>query len=129
MADILITTPAPLAEQAAEEAYEIWLAGGGSYFRRLAKRPARLNPGDRCFYTERGFIRGFATVTSIEYALYKTCDTTCKDYEPGWYVTMDATTWNWVAPIPYPGFQGFRYMPELSIEIVGGWKDPMPLNP
>lgn len=138
--DICVTTPKSEMQNAAKEAEDALRCGGHTqYFRRFATYAGpKVEKGDRVFYVEDGFIRGFAIVdrvTGEEDAW--TCDTTGKNYGPGVYVWMRADSWTWIQPIPYIGFQGFRYVKKdgkeilaLSlpgaVKIVGGWMDPKP---
>ena len=128
MTDIIVTTPRACIQQAAEEAALVREAGCGTYFRRFSHRPGTVKKGSRVFYTEAGYVRGFAVVTEVCHLNEMRCEATGRDWEAGWYVFMDATSWHWIKPIPYPGFQGFRYFDALAagVEIVGLWRDPMP---
>lgn len=147
--DIIVTTPKSEMANAAQEAAECLAAGGGEYFRRFPRhqRP-RVEPGDRVYYIEDGFLRGFAVIHRIEDRLSRVqvCDTTNRHWPPGFYVFMRADSWKWIRPIPMRGFQGFRYpgsslratagrrdailLPRFAdIVIVGGWLDPRPEGP
>lgn len=124
--DIIVTTPKNERLNAKKEAERILKEGGGLYFRRFSSLPTKLNIGDKVFYTEDGYIRGFATVVCIQSQLAQGCDSTGKVYPEGHYVFMDASTWKWIKPIAYNGFQGFRYFNQ-PYEIIGNWEDPMPI--
>lgn len=125
--DIIVTTPKSEMLNAQQEAKDCIKAGGGVYFRRLSSRPIKLEIGDRVFYVEDGYVRGFAEVSEIElFHSGAICETTHQTYPPGWYVMMDAVTWKWIEPIKMKGFQGYRYCNFPKIEIVGGWLDPKP---
>lgn len=141
--DIIVTTPYSFREQVAQEATMMIKNGGGFYFRRLSTQPKNLNIGDRVWYVEDEYLRGFAIVSYIEYRdTSLTCSTTGKVHENGFFLYMDATTWKWIHPIPYKGFQGWRYFlieesengtlffkSIIKLDIVGGWLDPMPKTP
>ena len=126
--DIIVTTPKSQMANAAKEAEDCKKAGGGYYFRRLNRYPKRLRLGDRVWYVEDGYIRGFAVaVRFISSNVEIECDTTNAIYPPGTYVFMTAEFWKWIKPIPYRGFQGWRYYtPPQDFEVVGGWLDPRP---
>lgn len=124
MADIIITTPKSEMKTAATEAEQCIRNGGGFYFRKFATLPRNLNPGSRIFYTEDGYVRGFAVVDSVSIGS-STCSTTGRVWE-GYIAYMRADSWKWVKPIPLKGFQGWRYFDARGIEIVGGWRDPKP---
>lgn len=123
--DIIVTTPKTEMESAAAEAEFIKITGSGYYYRFFKTLP-KIKVGDKVFYTENGFITGFATVvdTSNDDNDFE-CEATQKAFS-GKYVSMDATTWKWVKPIPYKGFQGFRYAKDLDYEVVGDWRDAKP---
>ena len=136
--DIIVTTPKSRMREAAEEAEDCKRAGGGEYFRRFSRRPP-VEPGDRVYYVEDGYVRGFAVVARLEAHEGLRCQTTSREWPPGWYVFMDATTWRWIRPIPMKGFQGYRraegYLtrfpnnPLASVSfvmVIGGWLDPKP---
>lgn len=152
--DIIVTTPKSMMADAAAEAEDCKRAGGGQYFRRFGVRPP-VEPGDRIYYVEDGYVRGFALVTEVRHEAEQTCETSGHVWSEGWYVFMDATTWQWIRPIPMRGFQGFR-MAYKSIRrseesftesqrripcgdginiidtddavIVGNWLDPKPVG-
>jgi hypothetical protein len=141
--DIIVTTPKSEMANAAQEAADARSNGGGEYFRRFheAKAP-RLVEGDRVYYVEAGFVRGYCLVIRTVSGAF-TCETTGHRWGPGFYAFMDAESWRWIRPIPMTGFQGFRYVdpPRLRGEhktylgistglcLVleeGGWLDPRP---
>jgi hypothetical protein len=131
--DILVTTPKKEMENAAKEAAEVVEAGAGTYFRYLGMyKPNNTKEGDRIYYTENGFITGFCIINEFKRRFNQRCGTTGRNWPNGWYVYMDATTWQWIKPIPYKGFQGWRYFNnELygpKLEIVGDYKIPKPIN-
>ena len=150
--DIIVTTPKSEMAAAAAEAEDVKRAGGGEYFRRFREnaftKPVR--PDERVYYVEDGYIRGFCVVSRVILEQKaRQCETTDRRWPPGLYVFMDATTWQWIRPIPMRGFQGYRYAKYKwarsedftdvrrgeglvidgrvwNIEIVGGWQDPKP---
>lgn len=118
--DIIVTTPKRRMAEAAREAEEIKGAGGGIYYRFFKyPRVPQIEPGDRIYYCEAGYIRGFCVVSEIaeeRYALQ---------------VVMDATTWSWVKPFPYNGPRSWMYaernlLTRDAVEVIGGWLDPKP---
>jgi hypothetical protein len=154
--DIIVTTPKTEMANAAREAADVLAAGGGEYFRRFSLRcyPAQINNGNRVYYVEDGYIRGFGIVSETLYCGDgMQCDTTGRRrWSPGFYVFMDATSWRWIKPIAMRGFQGFRYTGRsygpvahgeaagpadwltlggsiYRITIVGNWRDPKPAVP
>lgn len=138
--DIIVTTPKSQMANAAREAADVLAAGGGEYFRRFSggHRGPRIAAGERVWYVEDGYIRGFCVVSRVlRRGTDEVCGTTGRVWPHGVYVYMDATTWQWIRPIPMRGFQGYRYVHPRSVgdllatqihqaEIVGGWRDPRP---
>lgn len=120
--NIIVTTPKSRMKEAAKEAEQIKKQGAGYYFRYIGKyKPKKLNVGCKCFYTENNFVTGFAEVIDIVNSEF-ICETTGKQYRNGWYLILDATTWKWIKPIYYKGFQGYRYFDE-EFEVIGNWLD------
>lgn len=134
MADIIVTTPKNQMANAAKEAAQVIENGSGRYFRFLGRRrygaPNHAEKGDKIFYVEDGFIRGYCVIDEIRWeASRRVCQTTYNVWEQGWYVEMDATTWHWIKAIPYTGFQGWRYMPKGflgKVEVIGTYRDKKP---
>lgn len=123
--DILVTTPKKEMDIAEREAKDCIDSGGGSYFRKFVRKPKDLNIGDKVFYVEDGYIRGFAIVSDIIDGNMR-CNTSGKNWGDAYYAIMDSKTWKWIDPIPHKGFQGWRYFDSKDIEVVGGWKDSRP---
>lgn len=132
MPDIIVTTPKTRMKQAALEAENckqtIDEGGEAWYFRKLGS--AKVDPGDRVYYVEDGWVRGFAVVAAVEDSRTgKMCATTGRRFTPGRYAIMDARSWQWVRPLAMRGFQGYRYadkyLPAVP-DVVGGWLDPKP---
>ena len=124
---ILVTTPKNQMDVAAQEARECIASGGGSYFRRFTRKPQKLSEGTRIFYVEDGYVRGFATVSeAFDSDDGMGCETTGRAWPPGFYAVMPADSWEWIQPLPFKGFQGWRYFDDSKVEIVGDWLDPKP---
>lgn len=136
MADIIVTTPKSQMKAAAQEAADAIASferglGLTEYFRRfpLSAYPKNVESGDRVYYVEDGYVRGFAVASRIEVRGETRCDTTMKMWYPGAYIFMQADSWRWIKPIAMKGFQGFRYIDaktQRAVEVVGGWRDPRP---
>lgn len=126
MKDLIVTTPKSQMAVAAQEAADCLAGNGGYYFRSFPRRPTMAGAGSRIFYVEDGYIRGFATVTSVHEGAM-TCGTTGRLYGRGFHFIMPANTWHWIKPKPLRGFQGWRYYLDGHLaEIVGDWRDPKP---
>jgi hypothetical protein len=123
----VVTSPKKDMAAAAREAADCIAAGGGLYFRSVKHYPTKLNVGDRIWYVEDGYLRGYASIVRINYEP-ATCATTGRVYEPTCKIWADATTWTWIKPIRFAGFRGYRYFDrrEHKIKEVGGWLDPKP---
>lgn len=125
--DIIVTTPKSEMNRAAEEAANCISDGGGFYFRRFNSRPCMIEPGEKVWYVEDGYLRGYCIVSEIKHLIKMQCDTTGREWPQGFYVFMDSKTWTWIDPIPYKGFQGYRRAEGLpEYKIVGDWKYPKP---
>lgn len=131
--DIIVTTPKSRMADAAKEAIEargaIDAGGEAWYFRSLGpSKPTKINEGDLIFYVEDGWVRGFAVIASITNDPGHVCDTTGRQYGPGWYAVMPAWSWYWIEPIAMRGFQGWRYFDagKHGVRTIGTWRDPKP---
>jgi hypothetical protein len=126
--DIIVTTPKTEMQNSASEAEFCKKQGGGFYHRSFSKLP-KIREGEKVFYVEDGFIRGFAEVFWTQKASEGVdfiCQVTKRKFSGGGIVTMNAVSWKWIEPIPYKGFQGFRYAKDLNYKIVGDWLAPRP---
>lgn len=126
MKDIIVTTPKAASELAAREAAQCLANNGGFYFRTFRVKPTELEVGSKIFYVEDGYVRGFAVVSQIVNGAMQ-CETSGRDWGQGWHAIMDATSWQWIKPLPMLGFQGWRYFDApADIKIVGDWRAPKP---
>jgi hypothetical protein len=125
---IIVTTPKSEIENSRREAEECKKAGGGRYFRRIGDcLPRAVKAGDRIYYVEDGYIRGFCIIEELKFYRERVqCETTGNYWQPGAYAFMDATTWHWIEPIPQKGFRGYLNRGDFPVKIVGGWLDPRP---
>lgn len=127
--DIVVTTPKSEMANADKEAENCIKDGGGYYFRVFNTIPCKIKPGEKVWYVEDGYVRGYAIVDRIEPALkVRTCSTTGKPYRAfGYTVFMRADSWIWTSLHKMKGFQGYRRAIGLeNLKPVGGWKDPKP---
>ena len=131
--DIMVTTPKDRMADAAQEAEDVKRAGGGFYFRRfsgLQQSAPRIKPGERVYYVEDGYVRGYCLLDRLETkTLGMVCETSGLNYFPGVYAFMDATTWMWIEPVLMQGFRGWQYFPlplKSQVKEIGGWLDPKP---
>lgn len=136
--DIIVTTPKTEIASAAKEAADAIAGKVEYYFRRLSKLPSNLKVGDKVWYIEDGYIRGYAIVSAISNEQGQQCNTTNKNYASGVYVWMRCDSWTWIKPIKFKGLQGYCYAvsknSQLSIkgvdnykyDVIGDWKSPKP---
>jgi hypothetical protein len=125
MRDIVVTTPKNEMKNAAREAEEARRTPGTKYFRRFSRSvPPDLGPGTRIFYVEDGYVRGFAVVERVVTGSML-CSTTGRQWSPGTYAVMAASSWKWIRPLPMTGFRNWKYF-TLQYEIVGDWLSPKP---
>lgn len=154
--DIIVTTPKKQMENAAKEAAAAIAGEVKYYFRVFSCDPIHVGAGDKVFYTENGYIRGYAVVHS-KYPCNSDgtavkCDTTNQNWKGSWVIYMRCDSWKWIEPLKMKGFQGHRYIHDYSVKItneadwsclkrecfngskvktlkykiVGGWLDPKP---
>lgn len=133
--DIVVTTPKSQIVQAEAEAEWAKAQGGGPgiiYFRRINRIPKDIELGDKVFYVEDGYVRGYCILAGIDpldgvnSAMDGKCQVTKKDWGDGPCLVMRADSWKWIEPIRMKGFQGWRYWDGRPIKVVGGWKDKKP---
>jgi len=81
-------------------------------FWSMNRRPKRLEPGDRVYFIQNGFI-----VNSNEFLRYEEegeyCEVTDR-YWKGPILVMDITSIPLKKPVPMKGFQGFRYTKRIE---------------
>lgn len=123
MPDIIVTTPKRRTAEAAREAEEVKAAGGGWYYRDYrAPNIPNVEVGDRVYYVEDGYLRGYCVIVKIDSVRY--------GRRRAITVYMDATTWTWIEPIPWKEPRSFQYVHNAPrwhyIKIAGGWLDPKP---
>ena len=124
--DIIVTTPKSESENAAREADMCIHDKGGYYVRTFNQKPD-IQVGDKIYYIEDGYIRGYAIACSLSGDNTSTFRCTCtKRNYIGYQVAMDAKSWKWIRPIKHRGFQGYRYAKLESVEVIGGWLDKKP---
>lgn len=123
---LLVTTPKGEMKNAEAEAAQVVAAGGGTYFRYLGRNKPNTAEGDRIYYVEDGAIQGFCVIRKFERKFNQVCSTTGRRWPNGWYAYMDATSWQWIEPIPYKGFQAWRYFNNdlfgARVKVIGDWK-------
>lgn len=111
--NILVTTPKSEIKNARKEAADVE-EHGGHWFRTFKVLP-KVGPGDLIYFVEDGAIRGYGVVFGIKGDQTITCATTGRQWT-GHHVLYRA--WRWLQkPVPYKGFQGYRYINSLPETI------------
>jgi len=107
--DILVTTPKSAHKLAEEEANFVKENPDSYWFRTLRGRP-NVQTGDRVYYIDNGKITGYGIVFDIETGEIQ-CESTGKIYRG---TNLKQREWQWLKhPIPFRGFQGFRYVDRI----------------
>jgi hypothetical protein len=129
--DIVVTTPKSEMKTAAGEAAACIAAGGGYYLRRLASMPKQLRQGDKVWYVENGYLRGYCIAAEMVENPALVDEATGNLFPAGLYIVMPGESWTRIKPIRFAGFQGWRYFKESEhkIEVVGDWQAPRPDEP
>lgn len=82
--------------------------GEADMFFRVPKHFKSAEPGDRCYITHKGIVRGYMIIKGIErHELSFTCMFTGKQWPPGTYVKRSGPFYI-TPPVEVPGFQGIR---------------------
>ncbi len=74
---------------------------------KVSNLPKNTKAGNKCYMVYRGFIIGWMKITGLTENEF-TCTTTGKKWK-GKFIQRSGK-FNNIEPIPYKGFQGFRYM-------------------
>jgi len=112
--DILVTTPKSEHETAKMEG-EALADGNGFWFRVFPRRPD-VQRGDKVYFVDGGVIRGYGVVFCDVEQLEEPeeCDLTGRiwGHRGSWCVRYHE--WQWLPlPVPFKGFQGFRYVSRI----------------
>jgi len=108
--DILVTTPKSAHQLASEEAKFVEENPDAYWFRTLRGKP-NVQIGDKVYYIDNGEIRGYGIVFDIESGEME-CEATGRLYNG---THLKQRKWVWLKkPIPFKGFQGFRYVNRIS---------------
>jgi hypothetical protein len=107
--DILVTTPKREHETAEQEAEAVSADPNSFWFRTLRGRP-NVKAGDRVYYVDGGFIRGYGIVFDVEEG-----EMWDDAHERTWAGThLKQRKWVWLRqPVAFRGFQGFRYVDKI----------------
>ena len=110
MSDIIVTTPIAEHDHAKEEGEWVAAHPEDYWFRTLKNHPD-VKVGDRVYYVDLGKITGYGVVFEITYG-------EAEDESVGraWSgMNLCQRKWVWLKePIPFKGFQGFRYVDRIE---------------
>ena len=70
--------------------------------------------GDKCYIVHDGYIRGWMKIVGFEKNNKFKCSTTSTEWE-GTFIQRSGK-FNYISPIEYKGFQGWRYLPKELIK-------------
>lgn len=108
--DILVTTPKTAHELAAQEAEFVAKHPDAYWFRTIKGKP-NIRVGERVYYVDNGQITGYGVIFDIEHGEME-CEATGKVYEG---THLKQRKWFPLKkPVPFSGFQGFRYIDKIS---------------
>lgn len=79
---------------------------------KVSSVPKRVDVGSRCYVCHDGAIRGWMEISGFEEKEFE-CTTT-GEYWKGKFVKRSGP-FHYIEPIPYKGFQGFRYVTESEL--------------
>ncbi len=111
--DLVLTWPAarPLASYLAALAQA---CESGEVINYRVSFPPRVAAIRRVYMLHGGAVRGWSTYRETVYRRAgQVSDGTGGYWPEGWYIVRNAD-WHPIAPVPMRGFQGFRYLPEVS---------------
>lgn len=77
---------------------------------KVAWKPGKVKPGDKCFVCYDGYVRGWMTISNISKKSFN-CSTTGKNWNEGWYISRTGK----FHPVeegkfPQKGFMGIKYV-------------------
>lgn len=116
MSDLLVTTPKSEIDNSKLEG-ELVEAEGGYWFRTYKFMPKILS-GQKIYFVENGFIKGYGIVLEVApiKSTFIKCDVTERKWFGSWILKYN--DWHWLKkPVPHKGFQGILYLdnkPELK---------------
>jgi len=106
--DIIVTTPKSEIENSKREGEA--LTNPNDYWFRTFKFKPKCEPGDKIYFVESSFIKGYGIIFEIsEISSGVKCDVTDREWDGKFVIKY--RNWNWLdKPIPFKGFQGIRYV-------------------
>jgi len=112
--DIIVTTPKDQIDNAKKEG-KVIEKDGGYWFRVLTYKP-KVKIGNKIYFVEDGFIKGYGIVFEITQldSSFK-CDITDQFWGKYGSWIIKYNNWIWLKnPIKMKGFQGFRYVERIE---------------
>jgi hypothetical protein len=104
MSDIIITLPKTVLWEDYQKELDETAKGGTINF-KVSNFP-KVQRGDKCYITHNGFVKGFMLISALAEKDF-TCTTTGKRWK-GKFIERSGEFFP-INPVPYKGFQGFRY--------------------
>ena len=110
--NIIVTLPSNVSFEDYKKELKEVIDGDKVLNFKVSTFPKNTKVGDRCYLIYSGNIIGWMTIVGFDEKEFN-CDTTGKLWK-GKFIQRSGK-FNEIEPIPYKGFQGFRYI-EKSIE-------------
>lgn len=110
--DIIITVPQTIPWEEYEKELKTVRDESQQMFFKVPFLPKKTNVGDRCYVCYRGAVLGYMFISHLGYINGFQCTTTNEQWDDGYYIGRTGKFHWLVDPIPYKGFQGFRYAPD-----------------
>ena len=121
--DIIVTTPKSEIENARKEAEFIkkYKEDKGAFRFRTFRFKPKVEVGDKIFFVNDGFIKGYLTIFDIDVGS-EYCEVTDREWGDENSIVLKFKRWTPLKnPIPMKGFQGIRYLdrlPEIKEKIM-----------
>lgn len=109
--DIVITIPKSIKWEDYLKELKAVESGEQTMFFKVPTLPKKANVGDRCYLCHNGLVIGYMNITWMGVMSEFTCTTTIHVWPEGNYIGRSGK-FTYIKPIPYKGFQGYRYAPQ-----------------
>ena len=109
--DIVITIPKSIKWEDYQKELKTVESGEQTMFFKVPTLPKKANVGDRCYLCHNGLVIGYMNITWMGIMSEFTCTTTIHVWPKGNYIGRSGK-FTYIKPIPYKGFQGYRYAPQ-----------------
>lgn len=109
--DIVITIPKSIKWTDYQMELKAVESSEQTMFFKVPTLPKKANVGDRCYLCHNGLVVGYMNITWMGIMSEFTCTTTIQVWPAGHYIGRSGK-FTYIKPIPYKGFQGYRYAPQ-----------------